>query len=167
MGGGSSEYAVRMCKTMFDGLPPDYPGLGLNGPPTWRSVRPARSAIWNGHDGTQRGSAGTADIGCRSPMAHCGGCTINRPHGLIDIDGFEERSARVSRAAACRSGRVLVGDLPGPGAIVLGGRPGRTARRARIAQAPRQNGRADAAALVRRMGSVDLDLTRASSPVRW
>lgn len=24
VGGGSSEYAVRMCKTMFDGLPPDY-----------------------------------------------------------------------------------------------------------------------------------------------
>ncbi|CDP83365.1 cell division protein FtsI/penicillin-binding protein 2 [Mycolicibacterium farcinogenes] len=24
VGGGSSEYAVRMCKTMFEGLPPAY-----------------------------------------------------------------------------------------------------------------------------------------------
>ena len=24
VGGGSSEYAVRMCKTMFDSLPTDY-----------------------------------------------------------------------------------------------------------------------------------------------
>jgi hypothetical protein len=25
VGGGSSEYAVYMCKLMLDGLPPDYP----------------------------------------------------------------------------------------------------------------------------------------------
>ena len=28
VGGGSSEYAVRMLKGMFDGLPPDYLAIG-------------------------------------------------------------------------------------------------------------------------------------------
>src|ERR1700746_2577380 len=39
-------------------------------------------------------------------------------HGLIDIDEFEERSALVSHARMRNELDPLVGDLPGPGAIV-------------------------------------------------
>ena len=49
--------------------------------------------------------------------------TLRRLHnavalGLIDIEEFEERSAMVSRARLPSDLDVLVGDLPGPGAIV-------------------------------------------------
>ena len=49
--------------------------------------------------------------------------TLRRLHnavalGLIDIDEFEERSAAVSRARLQSELAALVGDLPGPGAIV-------------------------------------------------
>src|ERR687894_897589 len=49
--------------------------------------------------------------------------TLRRLHnavalGLIDIDEFEERSALVSRARLHSDLDALVGDLPGPGAIV-------------------------------------------------
>ena len=49
--------------------------------------------------------------------------TLRRLHnavalGLIDIDEFEERSALVSSARLHTDLDTLVGDLPGPGAIV-------------------------------------------------
>ena len=49
--------------------------------------------------------------------------TLRRLHnavalGLIDIDEFEERSALVSQARLHSDLDTLVGDLPGPGAIV-------------------------------------------------
>ena len=49
--------------------------------------------------------------------------TLRRLHnavalGLIDIDEFEERSALVSGARLHSDLAALVGDLPGPGAIV-------------------------------------------------
>jgi hypothetical protein len=93
--------------------------------------------------------------------------TLRRLHnavalGLIDIDEFEERSARVSRARLRADLDVLVGDLPGPGAIVtsvadrveLRGVLGSLKRHGEWVVPTRL-------ALVRRMGSVELDLTRA------
>src|ERR1700757_4188752 len=49
--------------------------------------------------------------------------TLRRLHnavalGLIDIDEFEDRSTRVSTARTRGEPDTLVGDLPGPGAIV-------------------------------------------------
>ena len=49
--------------------------------------------------------------------------TLRRLHnavalGLIDIDEFEERSVLVSQARLRSDLDTLVGDLPGPGAIV-------------------------------------------------
>ena len=49
--------------------------------------------------------------------------TLRRLHnavalGLIDIDEFEERSAAVSQARLRSDLDALVGDLPGPGALV-------------------------------------------------
>src|ERR1700758_2879945 len=49
--------------------------------------------------------------------------TLRRLHnavamGLIDIEEFEERSALVSQARLRSDLDALVGDLPGPGAIV-------------------------------------------------
>jgi Domain of unknown function (DUF1707) len=49
--------------------------------------------------------------------------TLRRLHnavalGLIDIDEFEDRSTRVSTARTRGELDTLVGDLPGPGAIV-------------------------------------------------
>lgn len=93
--------------------------------------------------------------------------TLRRLHnavalGLIDIGEFEERSARVSAARLQSELDVLVGDLPGPGAIVtsvadrveLRGVLGSLKRHGEWTVPTRL-------ALVRRMGSVDLDLTRA------
>jgi hypothetical protein len=93
--------------------------------------------------------------------------TLRRLHnavalGLIDIDEFEERSALVSHARMRNELDTLVGDLPGPGAIVtsaadrveLRGWVGSLKRRGEWSVPTRL-------ALVRRMGSVDLDLTRA------
>ena len=93
--------------------------------------------------------------------------TLRRLHnavalGLIDIDEFEERSARVSQARLRSDLDELVGDLPGPGALVtsaadrveLRGWAGSLKRHGEWTVPTRL-------ALVRRMGSVDLDLTRA------
>lgn len=93
--------------------------------------------------------------------------TLRRLHnavalGLIDIEEFEERSVQVSAARMQAELDVLVGDLPGPGAIVtsaadrveLRGVLGSLKRHGEWTVPTRL-------ALVRRMGSVDLDLTRA------
>jgi hypothetical protein len=93
--------------------------------------------------------------------------TLRRLHnavalGLIDIGEFEERSAQVSAARMHADLEVLVDDLPGPGAIVtsaadrveLRGWMGSLKRHGEWTVPTRL-------ALVRRMGSVDLDLTNA------
>ena len=93
--------------------------------------------------------------------------TLRRLHnavalGLIDIDEFEERSAPVSQARLHSELDALVERSARPRRDRhLRDRPGRTARRAGLAEAPRGVDRADPAGVVRRMGSVDLDLTRA------
>ncbi|WP_407666259.1 DUF1707 SHOCT-like domain-containing protein [Mycobacterium pinniadriaticum] len=93
--------------------------------------------------------------------------TLRRLHnavalGLIDIGEFEERSAQVSAARMQTDLEILVDDLPGPGAIVtsaadrveLRGWMGSLKRHGEWMVPTRL-------ALVRRMGSVDLDLTNA------
>ena len=68
--------------------------------------------------------------------------TLRRLHnavalGLIDIDEFEERSAWCRRRGCATDLDALVGDLPGPGAIVTSATDRRrTARRDGFAQAP-------------------------------
>jgi hypothetical protein len=82
--------------------------------------------------------------------------------GLIDIDEFEDRSTRVSTARTRGELDTLVGDLPGPGAIVtsaadrveLRGWLGSLKRHGEWIVPTRL-------ALVRRVGSVELDLTKA------
>src|ERR1700755_1508891 len=82
--------------------------------------------------------------------------------GLIDITEFEERSSLVSYARTRSELDELVGDLPGPGAIVtsaadrveLRGWAGSLKRRGEWTVPTRL-------ALVRRLGSIELDLTRA------
>src|SRR3984957_8096581 len=82
--------------------------------------------------------------------------------GLIDINEFEERSSRVSYARTRNELDSLVGDLPGPGAIVtcaadrveLRGWAGSLKRHGEWTVPTRL-------ALVRRMGSVELDLVKA------
>jgi hypothetical protein len=93
--------------------------------------------------------------------------TLRRLHnavalGLIDIDEFEERSALVSHARMRSELDALVGDLPGPGAFVtsaadrveLRGWLGSLKRSGEWIVPTRLS-------LVRRMGSVELDLTKA------
>lgn len=93
--------------------------------------------------------------------------TLRRLHnavalGLIDIGEFEERSAQVSMARQPTDLEALVEDLPGPGAIAttaadrleLRGWLGSLRRRGEWTVPTRL-------ALVRRVGSVDLDLTSA------
>jgi hypothetical protein len=93
--------------------------------------------------------------------------TLRRLHnavalGLIDIEEFEERSALVSAARLRTDLDALVEDLPGPGAIVtsatdrveLRGVFGSLKRHGEWIVPTRL-------ALHRRMGSIDLDLTRA------
>lgn len=93
--------------------------------------------------------------------------TLRRLHnavalGLIDIGEFEERSALVSAARIRPELDILVDDLPGPGAIVtsaadrveLRGWMGSLKRHGEWIVPTRL-------ALVRRMGSVELDLTSA------
>jgi hypothetical protein len=93
--------------------------------------------------------------------------TLRRLHnavalGLIDLGEFEERSALVSRARMRSDLDALVGDLPGPGAIVtsatdrveLRGWVGSLKRHGEWIVPTRL-------ALVRRMGSVELDLIKA------
>jgi hypothetical protein len=95
--------------------------------------------------------------------------TLRRLHnavalGLIDIDEFEERSALVSQARMRSDLDVLVGDLPGPGALVtsatdrveLRGWAGSLKRSGEWIVPTRLS-------LVRRMGSIELDLTKARS----
>ena len=93
--------------------------------------------------------------------------TLRRLHnavalGLIDISEFEERSSQVSYARTRNELDSLVGDLPGPGAIVtsaadrveLRGWAGSLKRHGEWSVPTRL-------ALVRRMGSVELDLVKA------
>jgi len=93
--------------------------------------------------------------------------TLRRLHnavalGLIDIGEFEERSAQVSMARQPTELEVLVCDLPGPGAIgssatdrlELRGAMGSLRRHGEWMVPTRLS-------LVRRVGSVDLDLTTA------
>src|SRR6201991_4416142 len=93
--------------------------------------------------------------------------TLRRLHnavalGLIDISEFEERSSHVSYARTRHELDSLVVDLPGPGAIVtsaadrveLRGWAGSLKRRGEWTVPTRL-------ALVRRLGSIELDLTRA------
>src|SRR5437763_11908574 len=93
--------------------------------------------------------------------------TMRRLHnavalGLIDIDEFEQRSTQVSYARTRSELDGLVGDLPGPGAFVssaadrveLRGWAGSLKRHGEWTVPTRL-------ALVRRLGSVHLDLTRA------
>lgn len=93
--------------------------------------------------------------------------TLRRLHnavalGLIDIDEFEERSALVSQARLHSDLNALVGDLPGPGAIVTSAAD-RVELRGVLGSLKRQGEWTvpTRLALVRRMGSVNLDLTRA------
>src|ERR1700753_3667121 len=93
--------------------------------------------------------------------------TMRRLHnavalGLIDINEFEERSPHVSYARTRNELDSLVGDLPGPGAIVasaadrveLRGWAGSLKRHGEWTVPTRL-------AWVRRMGSVELDLVKA------
>jgi len=93
--------------------------------------------------------------------------TLRRLHnavalGLIDIDEFEERSALVSQARLHSDLDTLVGDLPGPGAIVTSATD-RVELRGVMGSLKRQGEWIvpTRLALHRRMGSVELDLTRA------
>src|SRR3954463_1927891 len=93
--------------------------------------------------------------------------TLRRLHnavalGLIDIDEFEERSAAVSSARLHSDLDSLVGDLPGPGAIVTTATD-RVELRGVLGSLKRQGEWIvpTRLALHRRMGSVDLDLTKA------
>lgn len=93
--------------------------------------------------------------------------TMRRLHnavglGLLDINEFEQRSSRVQFARTLSELDALVGDLPGPGAIVtsatdrveLRGWAG-SLKRAGEWMVPTR------LSLVRRVGSIDLDLTKA------
>jgi len=93
--------------------------------------------------------------------------TLRRLHnavalGLIDIEEFEERSAHVSTARLQAELDILVDDLPGPGAIVTSAAD-RVELRGVMGSLKRQGEWTvpSRLALVRRFGSVDLDLTRA------
>jgi uncharacterized protein DUF1707 len=93
--------------------------------------------------------------------------TLRRLHnavalGLIDIGEFEERSAMVSHARLRSELDSLVTDLPGPGAIVTSAAD-RVELRGVLGSLKRQGEWVvpSRLALRRRMGSVDLDLTRA------
>ncbi len=93
--------------------------------------------------------------------------TLRRLHnavalGLIDIDEFEERSIAVSRARLQSELSALVNDLPGPGAIVSAATD-RVELRGVMGSLKRQGEWVvpTRLALVRRMGSIDLDLTKA------
>ncbi|MBI3226240.1 MAG: DUF1707 and DUF2154 domain-containing protein [Mycolicibacterium cosmeticum] len=93
--------------------------------------------------------------------------TLRRLHnavalGLIDIGEFEERSALVSQARLHTDLDALVGDLPGPGAIVTSATD-RVELRGVMGSLKRQGEWVvpTRLSLHRRMGSVDLDLTQA------
>ena len=93
--------------------------------------------------------------------------TMRRLHnalalGLIDIDEFEQRSTQVAYARTRNELDALVGDLPAPGAFVtsatdrveLRGWAGSLKRHGEWTVPTRLS-------LVRRFGSIDLDLTKA------
>ena len=93
--------------------------------------------------------------------------TLRRLHnavalGLIDIGEFEERSVSVATARLHSELAALVEDLPGPGAIVTSATD-RVELRGVLGSLKRQGEWTvpTRLALVRRMGSIDLDLTRA------
>ncbi|MDH6244972.1 DUF1707 domain-containing protein [Mycobacterium sp. OTB74] len=93
--------------------------------------------------------------------------TMRRLHnavalGLIDMDEFSERSALVAMARQHSDLAVLVGDLPGPGAIVSAATD-RVELRGVMGSLKRQGEWVvpTRLALVRRVGSIDLNLTRA------
>jgi Domain of unknown function (DUF1707) len=93
--------------------------------------------------------------------------TLRRLHnavalGLIDIDEFEERSILVSTARLHSELVALVGDLPGPGALVTSATD-RVELRGVLGSLKRQGEWVvpTRLVLVRRMGSIDLDLTKA------
>ncbi|MEZ0049389.1 hypothetical protein ABIA30_000379 [Mycobacterium sp. MAA66] len=93
--------------------------------------------------------------------------TLRRLHnavalGLIDIEEFSERSALVAQARLHADLTVLVGDLPGPGAIVTAATD-RVELRGVMGSLKRQGEWVvpTRLSLVRRVGSIDLDLTRA------
>lgn len=93
--------------------------------------------------------------------------TLRRLHnavalGLIDIEEFEERSGLVARARMHSELAALVEDLPGPGAIVTASTD-RVELRGVLGSLKRQGEWIvpTRLVLVRRMGSIDLDLTRA------
>ena len=93
--------------------------------------------------------------------------TLRRLHnavalGLIDIDEFEERSAQVAVARMRTELDVLVDDLPGPAAIVTSATD-RVELRGVMGSLKRHGAWTvpTRLALVRRMGSVELDLTHA------
>ncbi len=114
-----------------------------------------------GHDGDRWGHGGVAGLG-RDRNG-----TMRRLHnavalGLINIDEFEQRSSRVSFACTRSELDGLVGDLPRPGAIVtsaadrveLRGWAGSLKRHGEWIVPTRL-------ALVRRLGSIELDLVKA------
>ncbi|MCW2651789.1 MAG: hypothetical protein QOE41_1084 [Mycobacterium sp.] len=93
--------------------------------------------------------------------------TLRRLHnavalGLIDIDEFEERSARVSQVRTRADLDALVGDLPGPGAIATSAAD-RVQLRGWLGSLKRSGEWMvpTRLALVRRFGSVELDLVDA------
>ncbi len=93
--------------------------------------------------------------------------TLRRLHnavalGLIDMDEFSERSALVALARQQAELAVLVGDLPAPNAIVTGSTD-RVELRGVMGSLKRQGEWVvpTRLSLVRRVGSIDLDLTRA------
>lgn len=93
--------------------------------------------------------------------------TLRRLHnavalGLLDIGEFEQRSALVSQARLREDLDALVEDLPGPGAIVTSATD-RVELRGVLGSLKRQGEWTvpTRLALHRRMGSIDLDLTRA------
>jgi hypothetical protein len=88
--------------------------------------------------------------------------------GWINIDEFEERSTQVSRVRTRGELDSLVGDLPGPGAIVTSAAD-RVVLRGWLGSLKRSGEWTvpTRLALVRRMGSVQLDLTRARFAGPW
>ena len=124
-----------------------------------RLVQPGK-VNWSGHDRNRAHPAPAVSDADRNG-------TLRRLHnavalGLIDIGEFEERSAQVSAARMRPELDVLVDDLPGPGAIVSSA----TDRVELRAGSARCGGRGEwtvptRLALVRRVGSVDLDLASA------
>jgi hypothetical protein len=93
--------------------------------------------------------------------------TLRRLHnavalGLIDIDEFEQRSILVSTARLHSDLDSLVDDLPGPGALVTSATD-RVELRGVLGSLKRQGEWVvpTRLVLVRRMGSIDLDLTKA------